>query len=217
MARQTDVVAAFSEEQTSRLTGVSMGQLRYWDRTDFYRPAYAEKNRRLTFSRIYSFRDIVALRVLNTLRNDLGVSLPHLREVSHRLSFLRDERWTGVKLWVLDKRVVWQEPKSEIPQEVLSGQYVLKPIALEEVVDSTKASIAQMPRARREGSIGRVERKRNVSRNAPVIAGTRIPVATIKRFHDAGYSAEAIIEEYPDLTTQDVRAALVYATNDRAA
>jgi uncharacterized protein (DUF433 family) len=41
----------------------------------------------------------------------------------------------------------------------------------------------------------------------PVFAGTRIPVATVKRYLDAGYDAEAIFREYPSLTSADIEAA----------
>ena len=40
------------------------------------------------------------------------------------------------------------------------------------------------------------------------LAGTRIPVHAIKSFHDHGYSVSEIIGEYPDLTSEDVEAAL---------
>ena len=46
--------------------------------------------------------------------------------------------------------------------------------------------------------------------NAVVIAGTRIPVNTIKRFSDHGYSVEQIIKEYPTLTEVDIKAAIAY-------
>lgn len=42
----------------------------------------------------------------------------------------------------------------------------------------------------------------------PMIPGTRIFVRAIREFHEAGYSVEAIISEYPDLTEQQVRDAL---------
>ncbi|MGH7084563.1 MAG: DUF433 domain-containing protein [Stellaceae bacterium] len=35
-------------------------------------------------------------------------------------------------------------------------------------------------------------------RNAPVVAGTRISTAAIKRYEDAGFTVAQIIEEYPD-------------------
>jgi uncharacterized protein (DUF433 family) len=44
--------------------------------------------------------------------------------------------------------------------------------------------------------------------NAWVVAGTRIPTSTIWHFWEDGYDAEGIMREYPDLTKEDVKAAL---------
>ena len=52
--------------------------------------------------------------------------------------------------------------------------------------------------------IGRIAQHRYVSHNAPVVAGTRIPTAAIRRFKEAGYSVGQIIKEYPDLTDHDM-------------
>jgi uncharacterized protein (DUF433 family) len=200
------VIAAFSEEQSARLTGVTLSQLRYWSRTGFFCP---ELDSDVAIGRIYSFQNIVALRVLNVLRNQYGVSLPHLREVSERLAHLAEDRWTGVKLWVLNKKVVWQEPGSDQPQEVVSRQYVVPTIELEVVVADTVRDIRALNQ-RNDSKFGQVEKSRLVNHNQAVIAGTRIRVSAIKRFHEAGYSVEQIISEYPDLTDADVRAALDY-------
>ncbi len=216
MTSMQKVIAAFSEEHTERLTGVSKSQLRYWDRTNFYRPSYAENNRRVAFSRIYSFKDIVALRVLNVLRNQYGVPLQHLRAVSERLSHLADDRWTGVRLWVLNRRVIWQEPGTERPQEIVSKQYVVPTLALETVVSDTERDVSDL-NVRDESKYGLIEQSRYVNHNEPVIAGTRIPVAAIKRFSEAGYTPEKILEEYPDLTEADVNAALEYKRASTAA
>src|SRR5215472_894911 len=42
-------------------------------------------------------------------------------------------------------------------------------------------------RARDAADIGKIERHRGTAENKPVIAGTRIPVKSIKAFSDAGY------------------------------
>jgi uncharacterized protein (DUF433 family) len=49
-----------------------------------------------------------------------------------------------------------------------------------------------------------------------VIAGTRIPINAVKDFHAAGYSTDQIIKEYPDLTAEDVEAALAHKAKDAA-
>lgn len=214
MEAANTVVAAFGEYHTSRLTGVSLQQLRHWDRSGFYRPSFANENRRAPFSRVYSFRDIVALRVLNSLRNQFGVSLQHLREVSDKLAHLADDRWTKTRLYVLKKKVVWQEPDSDIHKEVVSEQYVV-PVVLLTVIADTKNDIAKL-NARDGSDVGRIEKNRFVSHNASVVAGTRIQVAAIKRFANAGYSNAQIISEYPDLTESDIEAALNHGSRRAA-
>jgi uncharacterized protein (DUF433 family) len=208
------ILAAFDEEHAARLSGLSKAQLSYWHRSGFFNPAFAGDGR-AAFSRIYSFTDVVALKVLNTLRNQFGVSLQHLREVGERLSHLAENKWTGVRLYVVKKRVVWIEPGTDLPQEILSGQYIV-PIILEDVVSHTRDDIDKLL-SRRTESIGRIERSRHVLHNAPVVAGTRIRVSAIKAFADAGYSAGRIVEEYPELTEDDVRAALAYSGEKAAA
>jgi len=209
------IVAAFSEDQAHALSGVTKAQLRYWERTNFFFPSYAEENRRAPFSRIYSFRDIVSLRVLHNLRKVYGVPLAHLREVSEKLSHLElNERWGGIRLWVLNKRVIWQEPGTARPQEVVSQQYIV-PVVLETVIADTREDIAKLS-TRDSSREGVIERSRFVAHNAPAIAGTRITVKAIKSFAEAGYTIPQIIREYPDLTEKDVKAALAYESRAAA-
>jgi uncharacterized protein (DUF433 family) len=47
----------------------------------------------------------------------------------------------------------------------------------------------------------------------PVIRGTRIPVALIVRMLSEGASEAEILNEYPRLKSEDIRAALGYAAN----
>lgn len=214
MAATDSVIAAFSEEHAERLTGVTRSQLRYWDAIRFYIPSYAEENRHLPFSRIYSFKDIVALRVLNMLRNLHGVSLQHLRQVSKKLNRYAEDKWTGITLYVSNRKVIWQEPGTSKPQEVLSGQYIPE-IMLQVIATETRRDIELLNR-RDKSQHGVVVRSRFVNHNTPVLAGTRIPVNAIKRFAAAGYSTAQILKEYPDLTEKDVKAALAYETRAAA-
>ncbi|MCX6375805.1 MAG: DUF433 domain-containing protein [Armatimonadetes bacterium] len=47
----------------------------------------------------------------------------------------------------------------------------------------------------------------------PCIKGTRIPVAVIVGSLADGMTAEAILDEYPQLAPDDIRAALAYAAD----
>lgn len=200
------VVSAFTEDQVERLTGISRHQLRYWDRTKFFSPAYASDDRRIAFSRIYSFRDLLSLQILNSLRNDIGCSLPHLREVKAKLSELGDDAWTKVTLYVVKKKVIFHHPKTKKPEEIVSGQGIIE-IPLEPI-RSKMADRLSMLRKRDAGTHGQIMQNRRIAHNAKVVAGTRIPIRAIRAFADAGYDVAAILKEYPTLTRADVSAAL---------
>ena len=216
MNSKENVIAAFSEEHVQKLTGITKSQLRNWDRTGFYKPSYAEDNRRLPFSRIYSFKDIVALRVLNVLRNQNSVPLQHLRKVSEKLTHLSDDKWTAIKLYVFNKKVIWLEPDTERPQEIVSDQYVIPSVILEQVYTETEQDVKKL-NLRDESEYGLINKSRFISHNEPVIAGTRITVDAIYNFYNAGYTTEQIIKEYPSLTNKDIEAALSYKNSKSAA
>lgn len=62
-------------------------------------------------------------------------------------------------------------------------------------------------------SIERVVIDPEVLSGKPVIRGTRIPVYLILELLAAGVSVKGILKEYPELTRDDVRAALKYASS----
>ncbi|MCB4920041.1 DUF433 domain-containing protein [Ochrobactrum sp. MH181795] len=210
MSTETNIVMAFTEEQAEKLTGVSASQLRSWDRTGFFVPALANKNRSLPLSRLYSFRDLVCLKVLNALRNEANVSLQHLRSVKDRLSHLGEDMWAKTTLYVLNKKVVFENPETQNKEEVVTGQGVLQ-IPLMIVTGDMRRAVDEMKKRDVSSLSGKIERIKGIAGNRPVIAGTRIPVSTIKAFADEGFSAEQIIEEYPTLTLEDIQAAIEYS------
>ena len=202
----SSVVAAFSEEQAARVTGLSKRQLRHWATTDFFKPSFVEDNPRLPNSRFYSFKDMVALRTLERLRVQNNVPLQHLRKVAENLSHLKDELWTATTLYVFNRRVILVNSETGQPEEVVSGQFVLG-IPLSDIISETKDNVAAL-RRRSPESIGKLRRHRSIVRNAWSVSGTRITVGSIRRLHEDGYSVDRIIAEYPDLTREDVEAAL---------
>lgn len=210
----SSIVAAFSEEHVERITGLAKTRLRYWARTEFFKPSFVDEDIRLPFSRFYSFKDIVALRTLEMLRVQNNVPLQHLRRVAEKLIHLKDDLWTKTTLFVVDRKVVIVNPETGTPQEVVSGQYLLG-IPLKKVIEDTSADIISMI-SRKKSQVGRLARSRSIGRNAWVVSGTRIPVAAIKRFHEDGFDINQIIEEYPDLTKDDVEAALKHKDSKAA-
>ncbi|EMS33580.1 Hypothetical protein C943_04459 [Mariniradius saccharolyticus AK6] len=58
-----------------------------------------------------------------------------------------------------------------------------------------------------------IERNPSVLGGKPIIKGTRISVELIIRKLGDGYSISEILENYPHLTTEQVKAALQYAAD----
>ena len=69
---------AFTADQASRLSGCTHHQLRYWDRVGLVSPSVQNTGGRPGVRRLYSFRDLVALRVVRSLL-DNGMSLQRVR------------------------------------------------------------------------------------------------------------------------------------------
>lgn len=210
-----NVIAAFTEEQVERLTGVSVHRLRYWDQTSFFLPSFAEKDRASPFSRIYSFVDVAALRVLSVLIKEYQVPLQHLRKVAQKLGKMDSESWARTTLYVLNKKVVFADPEDGKQREVVSGQYMIG-IPLQKILIDANRDIRTLSK-RDQDRVGKIEKNRNVSHNVSVVAGTRIPVRSIKNFAEDGYSVEQILNEYPILTAADIKAALADAGKHEAA
>lgn len=190
----------FGVDQVCSLTGLTRRQIQYWDETGFFSPEFAGEDR------VYSFRDLVGLRTIAKLRET--VPLQELRKVGEWLKREHETPWASLRFFRSGRSVHFRDPKTgDVIAANPEDQRVC--IELEEIANEVRELIA----ARRRRSLseeGKVERKRRVVRSRPVLAGTRIPVDAIWNFHEAGYSTEQIIVEYPTLTAKDVVAAIKY-------
>jgi len=72
------VEQAFTAEQACRLSNCTHHQLRYWDRVGLVGPSIQGTGGRPGVRRLYSFRDLIALRVVRSLL-DNGMSLQRVR------------------------------------------------------------------------------------------------------------------------------------------
>ena len=201
-----DVIAAFSLDQTSRLTGVKAHTLVVWDREDFFRPSLAYEERRSPYSRIYSFEDVVGLRTLSVLRK--RVSAQHLKKAAVRLKQHSGKPWSELTLYTLKNEVHFKRPDNGKIEGAVSGQYGAT-IPLESVAEEMREKANEL-KNRDRTKIGQIEQHRFVMSNAPVLAGTRIRVSDVVSLLKAGFSEAAVLEEYPDLTIDDIKAARIF-------
>lgn len=80
------MMEGFTALQASRFTGCTGNQLRYWDKISLVKPTVQPTGGRPGVRRLYSFRDLVALKVVKSLLDE-GLSLQKVRRA---YTFLRD-------------------------------------------------------------------------------------------------------------------------------
>lgn len=189
---------AFTTDEARRLTGLSARRLQYWDETDFIRPSLAARQGR-GWPRLYSFRDLIQLRVAVQLRDRL--SLQALRRLKAALD--TEAPFATVRFALLpDDEVVYLGPEGHYEAARKPGQIVLEfEVPIREIRSTLQRDVERL-RVRR--GAGRVEKRRGVLGNQPVFEGTRIRPDAVSRAIAAGWHDARILEEYPDLRPADI-------------
>lgn len=103
----------FTSLQACRFTGCTGNQLRYWDKIGLVKPAVQATGGRPGVRRLYSFRDLVALKVVKSLL-DGGMSLQRVRRAYKylRKSVGLEDHLSSVKL-VTDGKSIFKVCKDE--------------------------------------------------------------------------------------------------------
>ncbi len=131
--------------EVCKLVGISYRQLDYWARTGLVTPSVREAGGSGT-QRLYSFRDLVQLKVIKKLL-DAGVTLQNVRKA---VVYLRQHLGTEpstVTLMSDGARIYACESEDEIIDLVKRGQGVFA-IALDKVWDDLSSSIKPKREAR---------------------------------------------------------------------
>lgn len=195
-----DVVVGFTSQEAERLSGLSSRRLQYWDETNFIRPSISARQGR-GVPRLYTFQDLVQLRVAAILRNQL--SLQALRRLKLYLDV--GAPFASVRFGLLSgDDVVYLGPAGQIEAAKSPGQVVVTfDVPLREIKADLESRIR---RARQRHGVGRFQRRRGIIANQETFAGTRIPSSSVERMLDAGWAAKRILNEYPDLRPADIAA-----------
>lgn len=202
----SNVIAAFSIDQAANLSRLSKARLISWDRDDFFVPTLACKNRSSPESRIYSFDDIVGLRTLALLRQQ--VSRQHLKKAAMGLKQHSDRPWSKLTLYVLKREVHFMNPATGIVEGAETGQGAV-PMPLGPIAEQVALEANKLKR-RDPVNVGQFEARRNIMGGRLCVAGTRVPVDTIKAYDEAGYSRSSILEQFPSLKAADIKAAIAF-------
>ena len=132
--------------------GITYRQLDYWARTGLVepsiRPAHGSGSQRL-----YSFRDILVLKVVKRLL-DTGVSLPNIRTA---VTQLRDRGISDLAQITLmsDGATVYECTSTDEVVDLLQGGQGVFGIALGKVWREVEGTLAELPSERADGTVGR--------------------------------------------------------------
>ena len=142
----------FTAHQASKFTGCTPRQLRYWDQIGLVRPSVQGTGGRPGVPRLYSFRDLVALRVVKSLL-DGGMSLQRVRR-----------SWE-----FLNKKAGMDQHLSEV-KLVTDGQSIFKICRLDgEVIDALARRTDGLLRGDRRHREQRRDRRAAVPRGSGTV------------------------------------------------
>lgn len=141
----------FTVLQSCRFTGCTTHQLRYWDQIGLVRPSIQQTGGRPGVRRLYSFRDLVALKVVKALL-DGGMSLQKVRRA---YKYLRDkagleQHLAEVKL-ITDGQSIFRVARNdgEILDSLRQGQMAFF-LAIDEITRNLDQGVAEFLRDREE-------------------------------------------------------------------
>lgn len=134
--------------------GITYRQLDYWARTGLVEPSIRAAHGSGS-QRLYSFRDILVLKVVKRLL-DTGVSLPNIRTA---VTHLRDRGISDLAQITLmsDGATVYECTSADEVVDLLQGGQGVFGIALGKVWREVEGSLAELPSERADGTVAGAE------------------------------------------------------------
>lgn len=181
--QNTNIMMVFTADQMARLAGISRRQLGYWEKSGVFNASRITSPVSGPYQRLYSYQDLVNLRVMARLRMKYRVPLDEIREVSRYVRRYANHPWSSLALRVYGKRLEFRDPVSGHWMTAKPiGQIVLE-MTFAEVEAESEALVKQLF-TRPEDDVGGITQHRHVMSNLPVFSGTRIPVRAVKSFFE---------------------------------
>jgi DNA-binding transcriptional MerR regulator len=142
--RAHDRMEGFTAHQACKFTGCTPRQLRYWDQIGLVRPSVQGTGGRPGVPRLYSFRDLIALRIVRSLL-DGGMSLQRVRrswDFLHRKAKL-DQHLSEVRL-VTDGQSIFKVCRhdGEVMDALRDGQMAFF-VAIDDIASSVETNVRQ--------------------------------------------------------------------------
>lgn len=197
-----DLRGAVPDWRSAEIAGISRQRLRYWARTDLVKPDVERVISPRNVVRLYSLPRVIELVVASQLRHE-GVSLQHIRRIVEYLrrqgyeAPLREVRFARSGDQVLFQHADGSWEESRHPYQGV----IIHVINVEEIRTRIRDHLR-----RSSADEGVIEKHRKVQASKPVFRGTRVPVAVVRGYLEAGKSHAEIIEAFPSLTEHDIEA-----------
>lgn len=204
MVQPGDDLIAVPRSKAASLAGVSERRLDYWAKTGVVGPAVQRPLGPRKTVRLYGWDELISVLVAVELR-ERGVSLQHIRQI---VAYLREQAYTRplaeVRFAVEGRNVYIQHPDGTWVDSRKPGQGVIAEVLPLEPLRARVRSASTL--RRRDRGAGEIERRRGVLGGKPVIAGTRVPVETVRRYLRRGAAPAEVLRAFPMLVAEDVEA-----------
>jgi len=166
----------FNTKAIQKITGLTIRQIDYWDRTHFIKPSIAEATG-YGSARLYSFTDLVQMKVAKTLM-DRGITLQKIRKsITYLKKNMPDvEKPLSELRFLTDGNTVFviTGDDKQIVDTLKKGQLVFA-IALGDLIEELKGKVINIEK----------ERKYTVT-----VKGRKYPVVLHADTEDGGYWVE---------------------------
>lgn len=196
-------VVSVPQRMAAEIAEISSRKIAYWVQQQVAGPSVVEPPRPDARPvKLYGYNDLLALLIASELQGR-GVSLQHIRSVT---AHLRERGYarplTELEFATVGKQLYFRHPDGSWEGGLRPDQVVLHQVLnLEPLHRRIREGIA-----RDRSKVGLTERRRGALGSKELVAGTRVPVDTVRRYLQAGRSAAQIVESFPGLTPADVTA-----------
>jgi len=138
----------FSGKKAAEIVGITYRQIDYWARTDLIRPSSCDAAGSGS-RRIYSYRDLLELRVIKTLL-DAGIKLESVRDVFKYLRNHVESEIAAAHIVISGQSVVLCQG-DQLVDVLRNGQGVLNVLPLAGVKDQVDSQIMALSRPQATG------------------------------------------------------------------
>lgn len=191
-----------TRDRAAVISGLPKGKVDYWSSTGIVQPSVDTRLTPHRPIRLFSFVELMSLLVAAELR-ERGISLQHIRSiVDHLRSQGFRQPLSQLSFATEGSKVYIQHPDGTWDSATKPGQGVLHQVI---DLDPLRRRIRHAG-ARDAGTVGKFEKRRGALGSKEVIAGTRIPVETVRRYLQAGRSEKDVVAAFPVLHSADVAA-----------